>query len=150
MVRNANFEDMAIASKIMITSFRNSFSSFISQETMDRCTNPENCQKMLEGIFQEGKMHFLMSGNQGFLCWQETEDGVEIVALHTRPESWGSGLGHELLTHALAQIGNWPVYLWAFKENTRARRFYEKHGLNWDGMERVSEFDGALEVRYIL
>ena len=54
-----------------------------------------------------------------------------------------------MLTKALKQIGNRPVHLWAFKENTRARRFYEKHGFHWDGTERVSEFDGALEVRYV-
>ena len=95
-------------------------------------------------------MHFLMGGEKGFLGWQETEGGVEIVALHTLPESWGSGLGHKLLTRALSQIGSHPVYLWACKENARARRFYEKHGLQWDGTERVSEFDGTLEVRYIL
>ena len=40
------------------------------------------------------------------------------------------------------------VYLWAFKENHRARRFYEKNGFVWDGSERVSEFDGAMEIRY--
>jgi RimJ/RimL family protein N-acetyltransferase len=54
-----------------------------------------------------------------------------------------------MLTAALSQIGNQPVFLWAFKENTRARRFYEKHGFHWDGSERVSEFDDALEVRYV-
>ena len=47
------------------------------------------------------------------------------------------------------QIGDRPVHLWVFKENTRARRFYEKHGFHSDGSERVSEFDGALEVRYV-
>ena len=75
--------------------------------------------------------------------------GAEIVAIHTLPESWGSGLGHALLTQALADIGNRNVHLWAFKENARARRFYEKHGLHWDGTERVSEFDGAMELRYV-
>jgi RimJ/RimL family protein N-acetyltransferase len=55
-----------------------------------------------------------------------------------------------MLTQALKEIGNSKTYLWAFKENIRARRFYEKHGLHWDGAERVSEFDGALEVRYVL
>ena len=53
------------------------------------------------------------------------------------------------LEEALNQIGNQPVFLWAFKENKRARRFYEKHGFHWDGTERVSEFDGTLEVRYV-
>ena len=148
-VRNATFEDMALAADIMVTSFRTAFAAFVSSETMDACTNPANCRAMLEHIYQEGKMHFLMGGVQGFLCWQETEEGAEIVAIHSLPESWGTGLGHAMLTEALKQIGDRPVYLWAFKENTRARRFYEKNGFHWDGSERVSEFDGALEVRYV-
>ena len=149
IVRNAVFEDMALAAGIMVTSFRTAFADFVSQETMVACTNSENCRAMLEHIYQEGKMHFLMGGDQGFLCWQETEEGAEIVAIHSLPESWGTGLGHAMLTEALKQIGDRPVILWAFKENTRARRFYEKHGFRWDGSERVSEFDSALEVRYV-
>ena len=94
-------------------------------------------------------MHFLMGGDQGFLCWQDTDGGAEIVAIHSLPESWGTGLGYVMLTEALKRIGDRPVYLWAFKENTRARQFYEKHGFCWDDIERVSEFDGALEVRYV-
>ena len=54
-----------------------------------------------------------------------------------------------MLAEALRQIGERPVFLWAFKENRRARRFYEKHGFIWDGSERISEFDGAVEVRYV-
>ena len=148
-VRNATFEDMALAAEIMVASFRTAFADFVSRSTMDACTNPNNCCVMLESIYREGKMHFLMGGEQGFLCWQETEDGAEIVAIHSLPASWGSGLGHAMLTQALEQIGNCPVYLWAFKENTRARRFYEKHGFRWDDAERISEFDGAPEVRYV-
>lgn len=147
-VRTANFEDMSLAADIMVTSFRTAFADFVSRETMDACTNPDNCCAMLEHIYREGRMHFLMVGDQGFLCWQETEDGAEIVALHSLPESRGTGLGHALLTEALKQIGERPVFLWAFEENSRARRFYEKHGFRWDGSRRISEFDGATEVRY--
>ena len=148
-VRIAKFEDMYHAADIMITSFRTAFADFVSPETMDACTNPNNCRAMLENIYLEGKMHFLMGDNQGFLCWQETEEGAEIVALHSMPESWGTGLGHAILMQAFHQIGERPVYLWAFEENARARRFYEKHGFHWDGTQRVSEFDGKLEVRYV-
>ena len=147
--RIAKYEDMALAADIMVTSFRTAFASFVTHETMDERTDPDNCRAMLEHIYQKGKMNFLMGGDQGFLCWQEAEEGAEIVAIHSLPESWGTGLGHAMLTEALKQIGNRPVYLWAFKENNRARRFYEKHGFRWDGSERVSEFDGALEVRYV-
>lgn len=148
-VRNAKFEDMAVAAGIMVISFRAAFAAFVSRETMDACTNPDNCRAMLESIYREGKIHFLMGGDQGFLCWQETEDGAEIVAIHSLPVSWGTGLGQAMLTEALNRLGDRTVYLWAFKENTRARRFYEKHGFCWDGSVRVSEFDGALEVRYV-
>ena len=148
-VRNATVEDMALAAEIMVASFRAAFAGFVSQATMDACANPDNCVRMLENIFREGKMRFLMGGDRGFLCWQETQNGAEIVAIHSLPESWGTGLGHAMLTEALKQIGDGAVYLWAFKENTRARRFYEKRGFYWDGAERVSEFDGAQEVRYV-
>ena len=148
-VREAKFEDMEAAAAIMVASFRTAFADFVSPETMDACTNPVNCLAMLEHIYREGKMHFLMGSDQGFLCWQETEEGAEVRAIHSIPESWGTGLGHAMLEETLKQIGDRPVYLWAFKENTRARQFYEKHGFHWDGSERVSEFNGALEVRYV-
>ena len=148
-VRNATFEDMALAAGIMDTSFRTAFADFVSQQTMDACAQKDNCAAMLEGIYREGKMHFLIGQNSGMLVWQKAQDSAEIVAIHSLPESWGTGLGHAMLEEALNQIGNQPVFLWAFKENKRARRFYEKHGFRWDGTERVSEFDRALEVRYV-
>ena len=146
-VCSASFEDMACAAGIMVTSFRTAFAALVSRQTMEACAVEENCRLLLEQAHRDG-VQFLMGGDQGFLCWQEREDSAEILALHTRPESWGTGLGHALLTAALARIGDRPVYLWAFRDNTRARRFYEKHGLHWDGTQRVSEFDGAIEVRY--
>ena len=149
IIRNAKFEDMKLAGHIMSVSFRTAFAAYVSQQTMDACAQEDNCIALLEGIFREGRVHFLIGENSGMLAWQQTEEGAEIIAIHTLPESRGTGLGHAMLTAALSQIGNQHVFLWAFKENTRARRFYEKHGFHWDGSERVSEFDGALEVRYI-
>ena len=149
VVRNAKFEDMAQAGHIMAVSFRTAFADFVSQQTLDTCAQEDNCAAMLEGIYREGKMHFLIGDNSGMLVWQNAQDSAEIVAIHSLPESWGTGLGHAMLEEALNQIGDQPVFLWAFKENKRARRFYEKHGFRLDGSERVSEFDGALEVRYV-
>lgn len=147
-VCKADFKDMVAAADIMVTSFRSAFGTFVSAQTMAACTDPGNCRALLESVYREGKAHFLMGADQGFLCWQEGESGTELLAIHSLPESWGTGLGHAMLTEALKEIRG-PVYLWAFKENIRARRFYEKHGFRWDGTERVSEFDGAMEVRYV-
>ena len=148
-VRNAEFEDMKQLGHIMSVSFRTAFAEFVTPQTMDACAREENCIGLLEGIFREGKVHFLIGENSGMLAWQNTEEGAEIIAVHSLPESWGTGLGAAMVAGALKQIGNRPVFLWAFKENVRARRFYEKHGFRWDGTERVSEFDGAVEVRYV-
>ncbi len=105
VVKNAKFEDMAQAGRIMSVSFRTAFADFVSQETMDACAQEENCIALLEGIFKEGKVHFLMGENSGMLAWQQTEDGAEIIAIHTLSESRGTGLGHAMLTAALSQIG---------------------------------------------
>ena len=148
-VRNAEFADVKQLGHIMSVSFKTAFADFVTQQTLDACAQEDNCIALLEGIYREGNMHFLIGENSGMLCWQETESGAEIVAIHSLPEIWGTGLGHAMLTEALLQIGERPVFLWAFKENKRARRFYEKHGFCWDGSERVSEIDGALEVRYV-
>ena len=148
-VRNAELDDMKQLGHIMSVSFRTAFAEFVTPQTMDACAREENCIALLEGIFREGKVHFLIGENSGMLAWQNTEDAAEIIAIHTLPESWGTGLGAAMLTEAMNQIGNRPVFLWAFEENVRARRFYEKHGFRWDGTQRVSEFDGAVEVRYV-
>ena len=148
-IRNAEFADMKRLGEIMAGSFRSAFCGFISEQTLDACAVAENCQALLEGIHREGAMHILVGDDCGMLVWRRDGDWAEIAAIHSLPESWGTGLGRELLTTALAQMGPVPVYLWAFRENARARRFYEKNGFRWDGMERVSEFDGAVEVRYV-
>ena len=149
IVRNAKFEDMARAGRIMSVSFRTAFADFVSRETMEACAREESCIALLEGIFRDGKVRFLMGGEAGMLAWQDGPEEAEILALHTLPESRGTGLGAALLTEALNQIGRKPVFLWAFRDNARARRFYEKHGFRWDGTKRISEFDGAVEVRYV-
>ena len=162
-VREAQLEDIPQLTHIMVQSFRSAFADFVSKETMDICTNEENCYAMLRDIYQSGTMHFLIGDEAGMLVWQEQQEhqesggfgnsSVEIVALHSLQETVGTGLGRAMMTYALDQIhqmcGDVSIFLWAFRDNTRARRFYEKHGFHWDGCDRISEFDGAVEVRYV-
>ena len=135
--------------RIMAVSFRSAFGGFISQETLDRCAVAENCAGLLASLPKEmttltgwvdGKL-------MGLLVFSQHPEGrTEIEAIHSLPESWGTGLGAAMLEFALD--GNDAAGLWAFAENKRARRFYEKHGFRFTGETRVSEFDGAIEVRY--
>lgn len=153
-VRYAHPADASMLGAIMAESFRRAFADFISLETLEKCAVAENCAGLFRQLLQSGQMNILIGGingkSLGLLVWTERENGwTEIEAIHSLPESWGSGLGESMLdfaldeTHATAGVG-----LWAFAENRRARRFYEKHGLQWTGERRISEFDGAEEVRY--
>ena len=135
--------------RIMAESFRSAFREFISQETLDRCAVAENCAGLLANL--PGEMTavagWLDGKLRGLLVLSRHPEGrTEIEALHSLPESWGTGLGAAMLAFALE--GANAAGLWAFAENKRARRFYEKHGFRFAGETRVSEFDEAIEVRY--
>ena len=99
-IRKAEMEDMPLAGHIMSVSFQTAFADFVSPVTLETCAREGACIALLEGIFREGKMHFLIGENSGMLCWWESGETVEIAAIHTLPESWGTGLGHALLTEA--------------------------------------------------
>ena len=77
----------------------------------------------------------------------------ELYAINLDPDSWGRGLGRELLaaaTDELSRLGFGDGVLWVVTGNARARRFYELAGWTADGAERVDESHGPPieEVRY--
>lgn len=54
-----------------------------------------------------------------------------IEQLYAEPGWTGRGLGLALLHNAVVELqaaGAHPLRLWCFQANTRARRFYERHG----------------------
>jgi len=71
------------------------------------------------------------------------------------PDRFGSGLGAVLLAAAVDRLraaGYRRATLWALRENTRARHFYEREGWRTDGTTKPHPFDGhvAVDVRYHL
>lgn len=158
-IRRATCEDATVLTHIMVQSFRTAFVDFVTPETMDRCTNEDNCTQMVASILASGEGEFLLTYKDGIPCgelyWRdgkELQNSVEIVAVHSLQETWGTGVGKAMIEYALnsiQQIGKNKVYLRAFEKNVRARRFYEKCGFVHDGSAQVSRFDEAVEVRYV-
>lgn len=152
LVRYASPELYPELGRIMAVSFRSAFGGFISRETLDRCAVAENCAGLLASLPREMTTltGWLDGKLMGLLVFSQHPEGrTEIEAIHSLPESWGTGLGAAMLEFALDETNAEKVAgLWAFEENARARRFYEKHGFAFTGERRVSEFDGAVEVRY--
>ena len=60
---------------------------------------------------------------QGFAALR----GDELAYLYVEPDSIGRGIGSELFRHAQSRRPG-GLWFWVFQQNTRARRFYERHG----------------------
>ena len=80
---------------------------------------------------------------KGFIRIQDDE----VKKLFVEPVLQNQNIGSQLLDYAITYHD--VSCLWALEKNIKAISFYEKHGFSWDGSERVSEFDGALEVQYV-
>ncbi len=93
----------------------------------------------------------------GFLALDRPDPSTDETAwlehLYLRPSATGAGLGSALVEMAKRERPD-GLQLWTFRMNTRARRFYVRHGfveVEWtDGVdadgERTNE-EGAPDVR---
>ena len=74
----------------------------------------------------------------------------EVYSLCVDPDSWGAGIGAELLvdaTRALAETGFESAILWTIAADKQARAFYEERGWQAEGVSAPHE-SGAEVVRY--
>ncbi|MFE9853014.1 GNAT family N-acetyltransferase [Streptomyces sp. NPDC005576] len=81
-------------------------------------------------------------------------EGGELYTLYVRPDRTGAGTGGALLAEIMgrAAADGFPTLaLWVLRENTGARRFYERAGFAPDGAEEDFEAGGLMvpEVRYV-
>lgn len=90
---------------------------------------------------------FVGYGNRG----EEEPDTGEIFALYILKEYWGTGVGQMLLEASLDRLSAYPkIALWMVKGNTRAFRFYEKHGFHPSGREKQVSSVGAEGIELML
>jgi ribosomal protein S18 acetylase RimI-like enzyme len=108
----------------------------------------EHARKRVRLARSEGRLvGFVAGGPAGEHLGQQPVRDEQLYALYVLSSCYGQGVGQALLDHAL---GERPAQLWVAKENTRARRFYEKNGFTADGTEQVDpELDGLLEIRMV-
>ncbi|HEY6609484.1 MAG TPA: GNAT family N-acetyltransferase [Candidatus Limnocylindria bacterium] len=79
--------------------------------------------------------------------WLPPPDGAgELTNLYLDPHVIGSGVGRLLYEHAAADLlarGFNPFVVWAFRDNARALRFYERMGLAIDVPDHTWELAGV-------
>ena len=86
-------------------------------------------------------------GERGGIAALLVLDGEWIGQLYVDPDHFGEGHGSSLIAVAKGRRPG-GLKLWAFAANSRARRFYERHGFVATGGTDGDNEEGAPDVRY--
>ncbi|MEE0968708.1 MAG: GNAT family N-acetyltransferase [Clostridia bacterium] len=158
LMRKAKLGDEKILAYIQTESWKSAFVDIISAEDMERCTDIVKAEAMYENVLKSGyaEMSILEIDSKPhcIAAWSKARnpqfsDCAEIICIHSLSENRGKGYGSMMMNHIIDEIKNSGynnVLLWVFEKNTRARRFYEKHGFELTDNTQIS-YD-AVEVMY--
>jgi len=77
---------------------------------------------------------------------QDSPAAWELYSINVLAGLQGSGLADALIQSTVVDR---DVSLWVLARNTRARRFYERHGFGVEGATRADELTGTDEMRMV-
>ena len=162
IIRKAIAADARDLANILCDSWQAAYKDILSPEDLERNTNKDARTTMFERVAssERGNSYIAFYNDVpcGHIFFSDSRDNdlpgyAEIVAIYSTEPYWGTGVGQRMMEFALTEIkrlGYNNVMLWAFRDNTRALRFYEKCGFVVDGVMKDSGFGDAKEVRYRL
>ena len=147
-------EEIRGKARVHWRAWHEAYAGIVAQDYLDNLTL-ERCEKMAFSwtdstiVAKDGEtvVGFVSWGDRG-----EEAPGIgEIFAMYVASEYYGTGVAQRLMEAGLEQLRGYPtVCLWVLKENSRARRFYEKCGFRPDGTEDFHERISAQEIRMVL
>ena len=132
-IRKATIADLARVAEIVIFNYRVNFYPIFKND---------------DYYFRELQVPALMEQYKSFVdkIWVYDDgvikgvvliEGQEIKKLFVEPVLHGHGIGSDLLTFAIESYG--ANTLWALEKNTRAIRFYERHGFTVTSDRKLEE-----------
>ncbi|MFC7328613.1 GNAT family N-acetyltransferase [Marinactinospora rubrisoli] len=161
-VRRAATGDGAAIAAVRVSGWQAAYRGIVPDDVLDRMTPDPLAREALLRAPRPGVREYLAEAGGdavGWLAAGPSRDadhfaaGVrEIYACYAVPAYWRRGVGSALMAVALRDLGDArPVAVWTFRDNRRARRFYEAFGFVLDGRERDFDASGApvREVRYL-
>ncbi|OIJ88442.1 GNAT family N-acetyltransferase [Streptomyces colonosanans] len=162
-IRDMTPDDCRRVSEIRINGWRTAYRGLIPQSYLDALDVDADTARRRARLAQgDGVVNLVADRDGEVVGWAAhgpyrdgealTED-AELYAIYVSPQVLGAGAGRALLaesTRRCTAAGHERMLLWVLRENTRARRFYERAGFHADGTEETFEADGAAvpEVRY--
>ena len=106
----------------------------------------EGCNMAIE--FVDGKPHCIAAWGKNRCDLSDTVG--ELICIHSLQNNWAKGYGSAMMEYVLVQLQQAQyesVILWVFEENSRARKFYEKHGFELTEQKKLA--NGIAELMYM-
>ena len=157
-IRKVQPGDENVLAHIQTESWKAAFNKILSPEILDKCTDINKATAMYKQLLAEDFGNgYILTANDKPHCiayWdaarnKEYAEKAELICIHSLPDNWNKGYGSLMMDHVLCDIKNAgysDAILWVFRDNTRARAFYESKGFSFTGISK-SAFDTE-EVLY--
>lgn len=158
VIRNVQQGDANALAYIQTESWKAAFAGILDAEILAKCTNIDRATAMYQGLLDENKGNgYLLTVDGEPHCiayWDAARDSefvgkAELICIHSLPDNWRKGFGSQMMDLVLTDIkksGYSEVVLWVFRDNLRARAFYEAKGFARKGIAKPA-FDTE-EVLY--
>jgi ribosomal protein S18 acetylase RimI-like enzyme len=163
MTRRATLADARAIAELQLRSWQRDYADVVPGEILAGQTVERRLERWTELlgagvarvlVFDQPEVGVVGVAACGPMRGEHAEDGVgELYALYVDPFAQGAGVGTALLAGAIEELsgaGRPEATLWVFRDNGRARRFYERHGWRCEeGSEALAGTDWwAPAVRY--
>jgi GNAT superfamily N-acetyltransferase len=158
LIRKVQPGDEADLAYIQTESWKAAFAEILDTDTLKRCTVVEKATNMYKRLIDEGKgngyLLFADGRPQCIAWWDAARDAefkgkAELICIHSLKDKWRTGCGSRMMERVLEDMkaaGYAEAVLWVFKENSRARAFYENFGFS--ATDHQKNGLGAVEICY--
>ncbi len=164
-VREMVYDDCDRVAGIRVGGWRTAYRGLVPQSYLDALDIEEDAERHRARFrANDGSAVNLIAEHDGkpvgWSCHGPYREGdtrtadAELYAIYVDPAHWGKGAGQALLReslHRCTAAGYPRMLLWVLKDNTPARRFYERAGFRPDGAQEPFEVHGVQvpEVRCV-
>ena len=161
MIRPASTSDIPALARIQVASWQAAYRDILPDEVLDNLSVEQFEANWRKNFSDTQRINLVLEYGRdisGFIAFGKSRDADatvetgEIYGLYLIPNLWGTGFGRVLWAGASqCVLSRFSVLtLWVLQKNTRARRFYERMGLEYDEqIKDISLYGVQLpEVRY--
>lgn len=149
-IRKVKQGDADTLAYIQTESWKAAFKGIIDDEMLDKCTNIDKARLMYQRLLDDNKGNgYILTVDNKSHCiayWDKARDSelagkAELICIHSLPNNWHKGFGSKMMDMVLSDIkssGYSEVVLWVFRDNLRARAFYEAKGFVLNDVTKVA------------